>query len=41
VHGEAADQAASGGERGLAASDLFGRLPAILNPAADGGAHGR
>lgn len=41
VHAEAADRAASGGERGLAASDLFAELPAVLNPAPGGGAHGR
>lgn len=40
LHAGAADRAAEAGERGLAATDLFGPLRGLLNPGA-GGARGR
>jgi NAD(P)H-hydrate epimerase len=33
VHGAAADEAASDGERGMLAGDLYGPLRRLLNPA--------
>lgn len=39
LHAEAADRAASEGERGLIASDLFGPLRALINPVPGGPRH--
>ncbi len=36
LHARAADRAAAGGERGLAASDLFGPLRSLVNPSSHG-----